>query len=123
MYGTLQVLGPEHEFSVVDEKLQPMPIVDRVIKEVHGRIVNNVDFGDFSFGKELQAHVAEFKGSTPFSSPLVFEETITEAVEEYKDGVWFTDLAPVTDSNLITKSITEVFEYQGGTSQVDNLIH
>jgi gamma-glutamyl:cysteine ligase YbdK (ATP-grasp superfamily) len=81
MYGTLQVLGPEHEFSVVDEKLQPLPIVDRVIKEVHGRIVNNVDFGDFSFGKELQAHVAEFKGSAPFSSPQVFEETIADAVD------------------------------------------
>jgi len=81
MYGTLQVLGPEHEFSVVDEKLQPLPIVDKVIKGVYGRIVNNVDFGEFSFGKELQAHVAEFKGSSPFSSPQMFEETISEAVD------------------------------------------
>ena len=81
MYGTLQVLGPEHEFSVVDEKLQPLPTVDKVIKGVYGRIVNNVDFGEFSFGKELQAHVAEFKGSSPFSSPQMFEETISEAVD------------------------------------------
>ncbi len=81
MYGTLQVLGPEHEFSVVDEKLQPLPIVDKIIKDVHGRIVNNVDFGEFSFGKELQAHVAEFKGSAPFSSPQMFEETIMVAVD------------------------------------------
>jgi len=81
MYRTLQVLGPEHEFSVVDEKLQPLPIVDKVIKEVHGRIVNNVNLGEFSFGKELQAHVAEFKANTPFGSPEVFEETMHEAVE------------------------------------------
>jgi len=29
-------------------------------------------------------------------------------VEEYKDGVWFIDLAPVTDPNLVIRSITEV---------------
>jgi len=82
MYGTLQVLGPEHEFSIVDEKLAPLPIVDKVIKDVHGRIVNCVRLSGFSFGKELQAHVVEFKANTPFSSPEVFEETMQEAVED-----------------------------------------
>jgi len=81
MYRTLQVLGPEHEFSVVDEKLTPLPIVDKVIRDVHGRIVNCVRLSEFSFGKELQAHVAEFKANTPFSSPEVFEETMKQAVE------------------------------------------
>ena len=80
MYRTLQVLGPEHEFSVIDEKLQPLPIVDKVIKDVHGRIVNNANLGEFSIGKELQAHVAEFKANTPFDSPEVFEETMHDAV-------------------------------------------
>jgi len=76
MYGTLQVLGPEHEFSIVDEKLMPLPIVDRVIRDFQGRIVNTVRLKDFSFGKELQAHVAEFKATTPFESPEAFEETM-----------------------------------------------
>jgi len=80
MYRTLQVLGPEHEFCIIDEKLQPLPIVDKVIKDVHGRIVNNVNLGDFSLGKELQTHVAEFKANTPFESPEVFEETMHNAV-------------------------------------------
>jgi len=80
MFRTLQVLGPEHEFSIIDEKLQPLPIVDKVIKDMHGRIVNNVDLGEFSFGKELQAHVAEFKANEPFDSPEVFEETMLNAV-------------------------------------------
>jgi len=80
MYRTLQVLGPEHEFSIIDEKLQPLPIIDKVIKDIHGRIVNNVDLGRFSFGKELQAHVAELKANTPFDSPEVFEETMHNAV-------------------------------------------
>jgi len=85
MYRTLQVLGPEHEFSVVDEKLQPLPIVDKVIKDVHGRIVNNANLGEFSLGKELQAHVAEFKANTPFYSPETFEETMHNAVMRILD--------------------------------------
>jgi gamma-glutamyl:cysteine ligase YbdK (ATP-grasp superfamily) len=80
MYGTLQVLGPEHEFSIVDEKLQPQPIVDKVIKDVHGRIANSVSLGEVSLGKELQAHVAEFKANTPFDSPMIFEETMYKSV-------------------------------------------
>jgi gamma-glutamyl:cysteine ligase YbdK (ATP-grasp superfamily) len=59
----------------------PLPIVDRVIKEVHGRIVNCVRLGRIAFGKELQAHVAEFKANKPFDSPEVFEEAMQEAVE------------------------------------------
>jgi gamma-glutamyl:cysteine ligase YbdK (ATP-grasp superfamily) len=85
MYRTLQVLGPEHEFSIIDEKLQPLPIVDKIIKDVHGRIVNTVDLGGFSFGKELQAHVAEFKANTPFDSPEVFEETMYKGVQSIFD--------------------------------------
>jgi len=46
MYQTLEVLGPEHEFSIVDGKLNPLSIVDRVIKAWKGRIVNNVYFKD-----------------------------------------------------------------------------
>jgi len=85
MYRTLQVLGPEHEFSIVDEKLMPLPIVDKVIKDVHGRVVNCMRLGEIAFGKELQAHVAEFKANTPFYSPEVFEERMQEAVETILD--------------------------------------
>jgi len=81
MYGTLEVLGPEHEFSIIDEKLTPLPIVDKVMRDVHGRIVNCASLGACSFGKELQAHVAEFKANKPFSSPVAFEETMQWAVE------------------------------------------
>jgi len=81
MYRTLEVLGPEHEFSVIDEKLAPLPIVDKVIRDIRGRVVNCTSLGACSFGKELQAHVAEFKANRPFSSPEVFEETVQSTVE------------------------------------------
>ena len=48
-YEKLEVLGPEHEFSVVDEYLKPLPIVDIVIKRLCKRIRNNVYFSNFVF--------------------------------------------------------------------------
>jgi len=81
----LEVLGPEHEFSLVNENLRPLPIVDTVIKELNGRIVNYVRLKSFTFGKELQSHVAEFKANVPFHSPVTFEENMQGAVLEIVD--------------------------------------
>jgi gamma-glutamyl:cysteine ligase YbdK (ATP-grasp superfamily) len=79
-YKTLEVLGPEHEFSIVDDRLKALPIVDKIMKDFHGRIVNFVELPHFTFGKELQMHVMEIKPNAPFESPVEFEETIHEAV-------------------------------------------
>jgi gamma-glutamyl:cysteine ligase YbdK (ATP-grasp superfamily) len=75
------VLGPEHEFSLVSEDLKVLPIVDKVLKDFHGRIVNSVQMPHFSFGKELQLHVMEIKPNEPFASPVEFEENMQEAVQ------------------------------------------
>lgn len=79
-YRTLEVLGPEHEFSIVDENLKALPIVDKLVKDFRGRIVNFVELGNFTFGKELQLHVLEVKPNKPFKSPETFEETMHNAV-------------------------------------------
>ena len=84
-YKALEVLGPEHEFSIVDEQLRPLPIVDTIIRGLCGRVKSNVYFSDFAFGKELQKHVAELKAITPFHSPLDFEETMYGAVLKISD--------------------------------------
>ena len=73
-------MGPEHEFSLVNEELQALPIVDKVIKDFCGRVVNFVELPHFTFGKELQLHVMEIKANAPFKSPEVFEETMQSAV-------------------------------------------
>jgi gamma-glutamyl:cysteine ligase YbdK (ATP-grasp superfamily) len=78
-------LGPEHEFSLVNEELQALPIVDKVIKDFCGRIVNFVELPDFTFGKELQLHVMEIKANAPFKSPELFEETMQNAVATLLD--------------------------------------
>lgn len=84
-YGTLEVLGPEHEFSVISEELKPLPIVDKIIKRLSGRFNNSVSFSDFALGKELQKHVLELKAVTPFRSPIDFEEAMYNAVVKVSD--------------------------------------
>jgi len=74
-------MGPEHEFSLVNEELKPLPIVDQVIKDFSGKITNFVELPTFTFGKELQLHVMEIKANEPFKSPLQFEETMQGAVD------------------------------------------
>jgi carboxylate-amine ligase len=78
-------MGPEHEFSLVNEELKVLPIVDKVIKDFYGRIVNFVELPCFTFGKELQLHVMEIKANAPFKSPELFEDTMQNAVATLLD--------------------------------------
>jgi gamma-glutamyl:cysteine ligase YbdK (ATP-grasp superfamily) len=84
-YKTLEVLGPEHEYSIVDSDLKAMPIVDKIMRDFHGRVVNFVELPAFTFSKELQLHVMEIKPNEPFRSPVVFEETMQQAVTTMND--------------------------------------
>lgn len=65
---------------MVDEELKALPIVDKVIKDFRGRVVNFVEQPHFTFGKELQLHVMEIRPNMPFKSPKTFEENMHEAV-------------------------------------------
>jgi gamma-glutamyl:cysteine ligase YbdK (ATP-grasp superfamily) len=80
LYKSLEVFGPEHEYAIIDEELNPLPIVDKVIKHITGRIRNNAEFERFTLQKELQCHVAELKPNHPFRSPIDFEDTMYNAV-------------------------------------------
>jgi gamma-glutamyl:cysteine ligase YbdK (ATP-grasp superfamily) len=79
-YKPLEVLGPEHEYSIVNQNLQALPISDKIIKQYCGKIINFIELPKFTFGKEMQLHVMEIKANTPFHSPLDFEETMQNAV-------------------------------------------
>ena len=84
-YKPLEVLGPEHELSIVNDDLKALPIADKVIKDYCGKLVNFVELPEFTFGKEMQLHVMEIKAKTPFKSPEVFEETMQKAVTTLSD--------------------------------------
>jgi len=74
------VLGPEHEYSLVNKDLKPLPISDKIIKDYCGKIINFIELPFFTFGKEMQLHVMEIKANQPFESPFEFEETMQNAV-------------------------------------------
>jgi gamma-glutamyl:cysteine ligase YbdK (ATP-grasp superfamily) len=86
-YKMLEVLGPEHEYSIVNDELKPLPIVDKILKGFRGRIVNSVELSNFTVGKELQLHVMEIKPNAPFASPEAFEETMCKAVTDIKEHI------------------------------------
>lgn len=87
-YKPLEVMGPEHEFSVVNDELVAQPIVDQIIKGFCGKFVNFVEQPGFTFGKELQLHVMEIKANVPFDSPQIFEETMQGAVMSLSEILW-----------------------------------
>jgi len=76
----MSAFGPEHEFSIVDEQMKPLPIADKVIKAYCGKIVDFIYSKDFAFGKEFPLHQMEIKATKPFKSPQSFEETMQNAV-------------------------------------------
>ena len=80
MYKPLEVLGPEHEYSLVSKDLKPLPISDKIIKGYCGKIINFIEMPSFTFGKEMQLHVMEIKANQPFKTPSEFEETMQTAV-------------------------------------------
>ncbi len=74
------MLGPEHEYSLVDKDLIVLPISDQIIKGYCGKTVNFIELPYFTFGKEMQLHVMEIKANQPFKTPSEFEETMQNAV-------------------------------------------
>ena len=99
-------MGPEHEFSLVDEELKPLPIADKVIKDYCGKTVNFVEQQGFTFGKELQLHVMELKANSPFKSPQLFEETMQNGVttlsgflDKYNASLLGTGMHPLLKLN------------------------
>jgi gamma-glutamyl:cysteine ligase YbdK (ATP-grasp superfamily) len=103
-YKPLEVIGPEHEYSLVDKNLNVLPIADKIIKEYCGRMVNFIELPNFTFGKEMQLHVMEIKANKPFKSPTEFEETMHSAVlslngilEKYGANLLGTGMHPLMD--------------------------
>ncbi|MCS7130605.1 MAG: glutamate-cysteine ligase family protein [Archaeoglobaceae archaeon] len=76
------MIGPEHEFSINDENFNALPISDRIIKKIAGRVVNEVKLGKIFVGKELQKHVIELRADEPFENLSAFEETMQSGLEE-----------------------------------------
>jgi len=79
--GLFQGFGVELEYMIVDrERLNVLPISDRVLAAQAGRIESEVEVGPLSWSNELVSHVIELKtnGPAPTLDPLagLFQEHV-----------------------------------------------
>src|SRR5512136_384694 len=58
-------VGTEHEYSINDRDFNPLPISDRIIERINGRVEHEVAFGGIKVSKELQKHAIELIPSRP----------------------------------------------------------
>ena len=76
-------MGTEHEYSLNDAQIAPLPIADRVIESIHGSIVNEFTFGGINVSKELQKHVIELVPSTPHTSLAEMERMLFDGLTRF----------------------------------------
>ena len=84
-YETLEVLGPEHEFCLVDSELKPLPIVEEVINEYYTKLASFLYLPNSAFRKEFPSQIVELKARKPFKSPELLEETMQKAILSFLD--------------------------------------
>jgi hypothetical protein len=63
----LSPIGTEHEYSINDTNCRPLPISDRIIERIAGRVDHEVHFGGILVSKELQKHAIELIPKRPGS--------------------------------------------------------
>ena len=71
----------------------------------------------------LQNRLVTLTGSGGCGKTRLSQEIAISLLEEYTDGVWFIDLAPITDPNLVAKEIIQVLKIQeeSGKAIIDTL--
>ena len=73
-------MGTEHELSVNDPDLRPLPIVDRILESINGKLENDVPFGGVNLSKELQKNVIEIVPAVPHTSVPGLERTLYDGM-------------------------------------------
>jgi hypothetical protein len=73
-------IGTEHEYSLNDRSFTPMPVSDRILERMSGRIQNETPLGDVIISKELQKHVMEIVPRKP-------QETLRELERVVQAGI------------------------------------
>ena len=82
-YNLFDVYGIELEYMIVDKKsLDVNPITDRLIHDITGTYVNDVECGDITYSNELALHVVELKTTEPVSDLNGLEKRFQSHIEK-----------------------------------------
>lgn len=88
--------GIELEYMIVDrDSLAVRPLSDRVLQQIAGRIVNEVEVGPLCWSNELVLHVIELKTNGPARS-------LAGLADRFQTGVWqVSDQLAMFNSRLL----------------------
>jgi len=82
-YALFSAIGIEIEYMVVDAaSLDVLPVVDKILTAVAGKIVGEVERGAVAWSNELAMHVLELKSNSPATAPAAapdFQVEVTAA--------------------------------------------
>jgi hypothetical protein len=67
------LVGTEHEYSINDRNFRPLPISDKIIEKICGKVKHEVAFGGIKLSKELQKHALELIPCRPGSLSFLEE--------------------------------------------------
>jgi hypothetical protein len=79
------MIGTEHEFSINDAGFTPLPVSDKIIKAICGRVESEILFGDVKLGKELQKHVLEFIPRRPANDLTSLEGNLVNGIRKFSN--------------------------------------
>lgn len=74
-------IGTEHEYSINDKNFRPMPISDKIIERISGKVLHQVTFGGINLSKELQKNVLELIPKNPGNLSFL-EETLYDGLSD-----------------------------------------
>lgn len=77
------LIGTEHEYSINDASFNPLPVSDKIIQSVCGRVEGEILFGDVKMGKELQKHVLEFVPRLPSDNLAKLEADLFRGITKF----------------------------------------
>jgi len=77
------MIGTEHEYSINGGWFQPLPVSDRIILSVCGRVESEILFGDVKLGKELQKTVLEFVPRVPAEDLPTLETHLFRGIRKF----------------------------------------
>jgi gamma-glutamyl:cysteine ligase YbdK (ATP-grasp superfamily) len=63
--------------------LVPLPIVDRILEGIHGRVENEIPFGAVNLSKELQKNVIELVPAVPQTSVADMEALLYDGMQRF----------------------------------------
>jgi hypothetical protein len=108
-------IGTEHEYSLNDRSFTPMPVSDRILERMAGRVQNETPLGEVIISKELQKHVMEIVPKKPQVSLRDLERVVQAGITNLYNFLHpDLQLLGLGMHPLLTLDMTTVWDHEEG---------